>query len=64
MLTHTVLYHGRAMLNGLKRLDVEKDDIHAKLMRNYAEVPDWWYLSVGVVFMAFAIVANEVRNTP
>ncbi|KZV66463.1 OPT superfamily oligopeptide transporter [Peniophora sp. CONT] len=63
VLTHTVLYHGRAVLNGMKRMDVEKDDIHAKLMRNYAEVPDWWYATVGVVFMALAIVANEVWHT-
>lgn len=63
MLTHTLLYHGRAVLNGMKRMDVEKDDIHAKLMRNYAEVPDWWYASVGVLFMALAVVANEVRTS-
>lgn len=62
VLTHTVLYHGRAVLNGMKRMDIEKDDIHAKLMRNYAEVPDWWYATVGVLFMGLAIIANEVRE--
>lgn len=41
VVVHTVLYHGPALLNGLKRMRVEKDDIHAKLMRNYPEVPDW-----------------------
>jgi OPT oligopeptide transporter protein len=40
---------------------VENDDIHAKLMRNYPEVPDWWYLCAFAVFFALAIVAVEVR---
>ncbi|KAI0314622.1 OPT oligopeptide transporter protein-domain-containing protein [Amylostereum chailletii] len=60
VIVHTLLYHGRALLNGVKRLGVEKDDIHAKLMRNYPEVPDWWYACVLVVFFSLSIVAAEV----
>ena len=63
VIVHTVLYHGRALLNGLKRIKVEKDDIHAKLMRNYPEVPDWWYLGFFCVFFGLAIVAMEVWHT-
>jgi OPT family oligopeptide transporter len=63
VLVHTVLYHGHAIANGLKRVRIEKDDIHAKLMRNYPEVPDWWYAIVFVVFFAFAIIACEVWHT-
>jgi len=59
---HTVLYHGHTLLNGFKKIRVENDDIHAKLMRNYPEVPDWWYLSVFATFFALAIVAVEVRG--
>ncbi|KAJ6521329.1 OPT oligopeptide transporter [Mycena capillaripes] len=44
VIVHTLLYHGRSLLNGIKKMRVESDDIHAKLMRNYPEVPDWWYL--------------------
>ena len=63
VIVHTLLYHGRSLLNGLKKIKVEKDDIHAKLMRNYPEVPDWWYLTVFVFFFGMAIIAAKVWNT-
>ncbi|KAF8150467.1 OPT oligopeptide transporter protein-domain-containing protein [Mycena galopus ATCC 62051] len=63
VLVHTVLYHGRSLLNGVKKMRVESDDIHAKLMRNYPEVPDWWYLLSFCVFFSLAIVAMEVWHT-
>ena len=61
MIVHTLLYHSRTLLQGLTQTRIEKDDIHAKLMRSYPEVPDWWYALVFVVFFALMIVANEVR---
>lgn len=63
VIVHTMLYHGRTLINGLKKMRIEKDDIHAKLMRNYPEVPDWWYLLSFVLFFALAIVAMEVWHT-
>ncbi|KAK0483128.1 OPT oligopeptide transporter protein-domain-containing protein [Armillaria luteobubalina] len=60
VITHTILYHGKSLLNGVKKMRIEKDDIHAKLMRNYPEVPDWWYIISFVVFFCLAIVAVEV----
>ena len=61
VIVHTLLYHGRTLLNGFKRMRLEDDDIHIKLMQNYPEVPDWWYGSVFVLFFCLAIVAAEVR---
>jgi OPT family oligopeptide transporter len=63
VLVHTALYHGPLLINGMKRIKIEKDDIHAKLMRNYPEVPDWWYLLSFAVFFSLAIVACEVWHT-
>ncbi|KAL9712217.1 hypothetical protein Ac2012v2_005295 [Leucoagaricus gongylophorus] len=63
VIVHTLLYHGRTLLNGLKKIRVEADDIHAKLMRNYPEVPDWWYFSAFCVFFGLAIIAVEVWDT-
>ena len=60
VIVHTLLYHGRTLLSGFKRLRLEEDDIHLKLMQSYPEVPDWWYGSVFVVFFGLAIVAAEV----
>jgi hypothetical protein len=64
VITHTLLYHGKSLLNGLRRMNVETDDVHAKLMRHYPEVPDWWYILSGCIFFALAIVAVEVRTIP
>ncbi|KAI0067637.1 oligopeptide transporter [Artomyces pyxidatus] len=63
VIVHTLLYHGRSLLKGMKSIRIEKDDIHAKLMRNYPEVPDWWYATAFVFFFALAIIAMEVWDT-
>ena len=62
VLAHTALYHGPALINGIKRIKVEDDDIHAKLMRSYPEVPDWWYLTVFVLFFVFGLLACAVST--
>lgn len=63
LLVHTILYHGKSLINGIKRVEVEQDDIHAKLMRRYPEVPDSWYGTMCVVFFVLGIVAVEVYPT-
>lgn len=63
LLVHTILYHGKAIINGVKRIKIEEDDIHAKLMRVYPEVPEGWYYSLAVTFFIVAIVAVEVWPT-
>lgn len=63
VLVHTILYHGRSLLNGMKKIRVEQDDIHAKLMRNYPEVPDWWYLVCFFSFFFLMVVVVEVWHT-
>ena len=62
VIIHTLLYHSQTLLNGLK-WDVEADDIHAKLMRHYLDVPYWWYLTLFCVPFALAVVAVEVWDT-
>lgn len=60
VLVHTVLYHGKSLINGMKKVKAEPDDIHAKLMRNYPEVPEWWYFTAFCVFFSLAVIAVEV----
>jgi hypothetical protein len=43
-ITHTILYHGPKIVKSFKAADIEKDDVHAKLMRAYPEVPMWFVL--------------------
>ena len=61
VLVHTVLYWGPALVNAVKNVKIEKDDIHAKLMRSYPEVPNWWYALLFVIMAALTAVTNEVR---
>jgi len=63
ILTHTILYHGKSLTNGFKGIRVEEDDIHAKLMKYYPEVPRGWYTNLGLGFFIIGAVAVEVWPT-
>jgi OPT oligopeptide transporter protein len=56
-LVHTALYHGKSLIDGLRKMKVENDDIHAKLTRNYREVPEWWFFCI---FFCVAVIAVKV----
>jgi hypothetical protein len=60
VIVHTLLYHGQSLWSGLKTDKVEDDDIHAKLMRNYPEVPAWWYGGILAIFFSLAVITAEV----
>lgn len=62
VLVHTVLYHGPGILKRFKSDKGDDDDIHAKLMREYKEVPDWWYWLYLVIFAALSIATIYVRS--
>lgn len=62
-IVHTALYHGPSIIRKLKNVKSEPEDIHMKLMRNYPEVPDWWYACYFAVFFGLSIVAIEVYDT-
>ncbi len=63
LLVHTVLYHSRTIYNGIKGVQTEDEDVHAKLMRAYPEVPDSWYASICLAFFMTAVVTIEVWPT-
>ncbi|EFP80734.2 uncharacterized protein PGTG_06690 [Puccinia graminis f. sp. tritici CRL 75-36-700-3] len=62
-IVHTALYHGHSIWDKIKNIKTEDEDVHAKLMRNYPEVPDWWYWSYFIVFAAFSMIIIEVFDT-
>ncbi|KAK4549431.1 hypothetical protein LTR36_006428 [Oleoguttula mirabilis] len=53
------LYYGKTFINiaqnAWKRRAayVGHEDVHSRLMSRYPEVPEWWYISVGVIAAAF-----------
>jgi len=59
IITHTALYHGRTLWNAMRSIDPEDEDIHAKLMKAYPEVPKLWYWGILVFFFLMAVVAVE-----
>ena len=63
LLVHTILYHSRTIYNGIKGVQTEDEDVHAKLMRAYPDVPDSWYASIYLAFFMMATVTIEVWPT-
>ncbi|SNX86611.1 probable oligopeptide transporter [Melanopsichium pennsylvanicum] len=63
VLTHTALYHGKALKKGMQRIRTEEDDVHAKFMRHYPETPDWWYACVFLIALVFGVIMVEVYDT-
>jgi len=62
ILIHTILYHGCSLWKRIKKIRMEQDDIHAKLMRNYPEVPDLWCLLAFVGFYCMMVLVVEVSH--
>ena len=60
-IVHTVLNNGKEIFLRMRTSKKEDEDVHAKLMRNYPEVPDWWYWSSFLIFFILAVIAIEVR---
>lgn len=62
ILTHTSLYYGKDIYHIVRNIKTEKDDIHAKLMRRYKSVPQWWYGVVIVVCVVDLIAVTQTRK--
>ncbi|EJD01572.1 OPT oligopeptide transporter [Fomitiporia mediterranea MF3/22] len=62
-IVHTVLYFRRQIWIQSRRSLNEQEDIHARLMSRYKQVPTWWYVCVFVSMSTFGIVAIEVWDT-
>ncbi|RKP23547.1 OPT oligopeptide transporter protein-domain-containing protein [Syncephalis pseudoplumigaleata] len=60
VISHTILYHGKEIVARFRDARSFDDDVHARLMDRYDEVPDWWYGVMFVVNAALAIVVCEV----
>ena len=59
IITHTALYHSRTIWNAMRSIDPEEEDIHARLMKVYPEVPKWWYWDILGLFFLMAVIAIE-----
>ncbi|RKP05691.1 OPT oligopeptide transporter protein-domain-containing protein [Thamnocephalis sphaerospora] len=60
VIVHTALYHGPDIIRRFRESRSATDDIHARLMDRYPEVPDLWYFGVFLVNLVLSILACEL----
>ena len=46
-----------------RRSLAEQPDIHARLMSQYVQVPEWWYLCIFLSMFVFGVIAIEIYPT-
>lgn len=64
VMVHVLLFHGKQIWRQFQNTSLNReDDIHMKLNRVYKEVPDWWYVALGVVMFGMAIGTCEGWET-
>lgn len=61
VVTHTIIYHGKDIW---RRLGHVEQDLHARLMDRYEEVPDYWYLLVFLAMFSLAFLSCAEMNLP
>ncbi|KAF8559373.1 OPT oligopeptide transporter [Imleria badia] len=63
VIVHTFLWYRRDIMKRFRSNLKDERDVHARLMRSYAEVPQWWYALLGVVMLILLFVTVEVYPT-
>lgn len=56
LFVHCYLYHGSDIVSKLKDHRHGGEDIHKRLMNNFKEAPDWWYLVLFAISIVLAFV--------
>ncbi|KAG0007020.1 hypothetical protein BGZ65_012381 [Modicella reniformis] len=60
IVSHTILYHGKDIWNRICNAKKSDEDIHARLMDQYPECPDWWYAATFIVACGLSILTVEL----
>jgi hypothetical protein len=64
-IVHTLLFHHRNILDGLKstftRKRTEQSDIHRRLNSVYPDAPQWWFIVLFLLALAMAFGALTVH---
>ncbi|KAF8029857.1 hypothetical protein BT93_E2316 [Corymbia citriodora subsp. variegata] len=59
-LTHVALFYGREIYDRYRASSEGKEDIHTKLMRNYKDIPQWWFQVLLVVTIIVSLILCTV----
>ncbi|PPQ69348.1 hypothetical protein CVT24_001643 [Panaeolus cyanescens] len=62
-ITHAIIHFWRPIRLQFRRSMREQPDIHARLMSQYPQVPEWYYACIFVVTFIFACVCIELWPT-
>ncbi|KAJ5529204.1 hypothetical protein N7527_002597 [Penicillium freii] len=63
IVVHTYLYNGTEIWARLKNAQHGGEDVHRRLMRQYKEVPEWWYGALTVVVLGLGILTTRYWDT-
>jgi hypothetical protein len=56
IIVHTFLYNGSEIWERYKLARRQPADVHLRLMRQYKDSPEWWYLIIFIVLLALGFV--------
>jgi len=63
LLFHTAFFHSKEIIMRWRDKEHTMDDIHARMMRKYRQVPQWWFLCVFVPMFALCFVTSYLWDT-
>ncbi|KAF4764871.1 hypothetical protein N7455_004899 [Penicillium solitum] len=63
IVVHTYLYNGTEIWARLKNAQHGGEDVHRRLMRQYKEVPEWWYGVLTVIVLGLGILTTRYWDT-
>jgi OPT family oligopeptide transporter len=60
---HTILYHGKWILQHMRTSFTNRNnDIHCKLMSQYAETPEWWFTLLFLINLIILMIVSHFNN--
>ncbi|KAF0532938.1 OPT family small oligopeptide transporter [Gigaspora margarita] len=63
-ITHVILFYGDEIWDRFKASRSEEvEDVHCKMMRNYEEIPNWWYACIFVFMLFIAILLCDASGS-
>ncbi|KAF8841357.1 small oligopeptide transporter [Paxillus ammoniavirescens] len=62
-LVHAFVHFRKQIIQQARRSLREQPDVHARLMSQYPQVPEWWYLALFGAMFAFGVISIELWPT-
>ncbi|AMD20402.1 HDL342Cp [Eremothecium sinecaudum] len=63
LVSHAALFQFKFIMKQVKAARNDKGDVHNRLMRNYRQVPWWWYMVLLAIFVPLSVITVRVWDT-